>query len=149
MFVSSYGLDPACRWTQSSCRWSTHLDYTSGDSIWGEVSCNWCYWLTSHLQSPSERSVELVDELHSSSSDLCSCNLSCCNEAWTTHLWLSSLWHSNRSASWGAFLLTIRNYSFASWLYEAVKCDSAGGVSTLLMVPVIVSDTDLLVTGAL
>lgn len=36
------------------------------------------------LQSPSERSVELVDELYSSSSDLCSSTLSCCNEAYST-----------------------------------------------------------------
>lgn len=36
------------------------------------------------LQSPSERSVELVDELHSSSSDLRSGNLSCCSETYPT-----------------------------------------------------------------
>lgn len=44
------------------------------------------YVSCSHLSllSPSERSVELVDELYSSSSDLRSGSLSCCKETHPT-----------------------------------------------------------------
>lgn len=74
----------ACMSQDSVFLQMTH-ELTSWDNVWyfiAQSSWTWSSGVCARLslQSPSERSVELADELYSSSSDFCSTDLSCCDK---------------------------------------------------------------------